>query len=163
LAMYAPTDLDSFINEGNPDAQKIWRPLIGDNTTEEGRALLRERSPFHHIEKITKPVLLAQGGKDNIVYQEQADRFVEAMQKQKKPVTYVLYPDEPHDLRRSENWVSLFAIAERFFHEHLGGNYEPIGDDLRGSLEVRTGRELIPGFSEAIDRKSPAPDRKSGS
>jgi dipeptidyl aminopeptidase/acylaminoacyl peptidase len=163
LAMYAPTDLDSFINEGNPDAQKIWRPLIGDNTTEEGRALLRECSPFHHIEKITKPVLLAQGGKDNIVYQEQADRFVEAMQKQKKPVTYVLYPDEPHDLRRSENWVSLFAIAERFFHEHLGGNYEPIGDDLRGSLEVRTGRELIPGFSEAIDRKSPAPDRKSGS
>jgi dipeptidyl aminopeptidase/acylaminoacyl peptidase len=153
LAMYAPTDLDSLIAEGNPSAQTAWRHLIGDNTTEEGRALLRKRSPIHHVERITKPVLIAQPGKDEIVRQAQADRFVAAMQKHKKPVTYVLYPDEPHDLRRSENWVSLFAIAERFFHEHLGGRYEPIGDDLlRGSLEVRAGRELIPGVSDAVNR-----------
>ena len=79
--------------------------------------------------------------------QGQADRFVAAMQKLKKPVTYVLYPDEPHDLRRSESWVSFFAVAERFFHEHLGGRYEPIGDDLRRSLAVRAGGELIPGLS----------------
>jgi dipeptidyl aminopeptidase/acylaminoacyl peptidase len=152
LAMYAPTDLDSLIAEGNPSAQTAWRHLIGDNTTEEGRALLRKRSPIHHVERITKPVLIAQPGKDEIVRQAQADRFVAAMQKQKKPVTYVLYPDEPHDLRRSENWVSLFAIAERFFHEHLGGRYEPVGDDLHGSLEVRAGRELIPGISDAVNQ-----------
>jgi hypothetical protein len=52
--------------------------------------------------------------------------------------------------------VSCFAIAERFFHEHLGGRYEPIGDDLRGGLEVRAGGELIPGLSAAMDRRARA-------
>jgi dipeptidyl aminopeptidase/acylaminoacyl peptidase len=162
LAMYAPTDLDLLIAQGSPGAQMFWRHHIGDNTTEEGRAMLRERSPLHNVEGITKPVLIVQPGKDNIVRQDHADRFVAAMQKHKKPVTYLLYPDEPHDLRRSESWVSLFAIAERFFHEHLGGRYEPIGDDLSGSLEVNAGRELIPGLSEVTDRRSPAPNRKRG-
>jgi dipeptidyl aminopeptidase/acylaminoacyl peptidase len=152
MSLYGPSDLDLLIAEGNPSAQTVWRQLIGDNTTEEGRALLRNRSPIHHVERITKPVLIAQGGKDEIVRQGHADRFTAAMQKHNKPVTYVLYPDEPHDLRRSENWVSLFAIAERFFHEHLGGRYEPVGDDLHGSLEVRAGRELIPGLSDAVNQ-----------
>lgn len=69
-------------------------------------------------------------------------------------MTYLLYPDEPHDFRQAENWASLFAVAERFFHDHLGGRYEPIGNDLRGSsLEVRAGGELIPDLLLALNRK----------
>jgi hypothetical protein len=50
--------------------------------------------------------------------------------------------------------VSLFAVAERFFHDHLGGRCEPIGDDLRGSsLDVRAGGELIPGLLLAMKQK----------
>jgi dipeptidyl aminopeptidase/acylaminoacyl peptidase len=157
LSMYGPTELDSFIAEGSREAQFAWRHYIGDNTTEEGRALLRKRSPLHHVERFARPVLVVQGGKDQIVPQAQADRFVEAMQKHGKPVVYLLYPDEPHDLRRAESWTSAFAVAERFFHEHLGGRYEPIGDDLRGSLEVRAGRELIPGLSDAMARAQAPP------
>jgi dipeptidyl aminopeptidase/acylaminoacyl peptidase len=154
LAMYAPTELDSFIAEANPVAQMAWRRLIGDNTTEAGRALLKKVSPFHYAASFAKPALIAMGGKDAIVPQHQADRFVAELQKHKKPVTYLLYPDEPHDFRRNENWVSLFAITERFFHDHLGGRYEPIGNDLRGSsLEVRAGGELIPGLLLALNQK----------
>jgi dipeptidyl aminopeptidase/acylaminoacyl peptidase len=153
MAMYGPTELDSFIDEGSAGAQTAWRHYIGDNTTEKGRALLRERSPIRHVERISKPLLIAQGGKDEIVRQGQADRFVEAMRKSRKPVTYVLYPDEPHDLRLPESWASLFAIAERFFHEHLGGRFEPIGDDLEGGFEVRAGAELIPGLAAAMGRR----------
>jgi len=154
LAMYAPTELDSFIAEGEPIARTAWRKLIGDNTTEDGRALLKKVSPFYHAESFAKPVLIAQGGKDQIVHQNQADRFVAELQKYKKPVTYLLYPDEPHDFRQPETWASLFAIAETFFHAHLGGRYEPIGNDLRGSsLDVRAGSELIPGLSQAMNQK----------
>jgi dipeptidyl aminopeptidase/acylaminoacyl peptidase len=148
--MYGPTELDSFIAEGSPEAQFAWRHYIGDNTTDEGRALLRRRSPLHNVERISRPVLVVQGGKDEVVPQAQADRFVEAMQRHGKSVVYLLHPDEPHDLRRADSWTSTFAVAERYFHEHLGGRYEPIGDDLRGSLEVRAGRERIPGLSEAM-------------
>jgi dipeptidyl aminopeptidase/acylaminoacyl peptidase len=154
LAMYGPTELDSFIAETSPGPQTVLRKMIGDNRTEEGRALLKKVSPFHYAASFAKPVLVAQGGKDQIVPQSQSDRFVAELQKYKKPVTYLLYPDEPHDFRRPENWDSLFAIAERFFHNHLGGRYEPIGNDLRGSsLEVRAGAELIPGLLLALNQK----------
>lgn len=152
LSMYGPTELDSFITEGGPAPQAFWRHYIGDNTTDEGRAALRKQSPFHYVEGFNKPVLIAQGGKDEIVHQGQADRFVEAMQKHRKPVTYLLYPDEPHDLRESENWISLFAIAEQFFQQHLGGQAEPLGADLRGHLEIRAGSELIPGLSASLSK-----------
>lgn len=133
MAMYAPTELESFIAEADPVAQPYWRRLIGDNTTPEGRAQLKKTSPFSYAETFTRPVLVIQGGKDTVVPQRQADRFVAELQKHKKPVAYLLYPDEPHDFRQAQNWVSLFAMAEQFFHEHLGGRFEPIGNAMAGS------------------------------
>ncbi|MFN7930813.1 MAG: prolyl oligopeptidase family serine peptidase [Blastocatellia bacterium] len=154
LAMYAPAELDSFIAEGDPLARTAWRKLIGDNTTEEGRALLKKVSPFYYAVSFARPVLIVQGGKDQIVHQNQADRFVAELQKYKKPVTYLLYPNEPHDFRQPDSWESFFAIAEAFFHDHLGGRSEPIGNDLRGArLDVRAGSEYIPGLSQAMKQK----------
>jgi dipeptidyl aminopeptidase/acylaminoacyl peptidase len=150
MAMYGPTELDSFIAAGSPFSQKVWRHYIGDPTTPEGRAALRERSPLRHIGRITKPVLVAQGGKDDIVRPVQADRFVEAMRAQGKPVTYLFYPNEPHDFQRPESWASLFAVAERFFHEHLGGRYQPFEGSLQlAGVEIRAGRNLVRGLAEA--------------
>lgn len=129
MAMYAPTELESFIAEADPDAQEFLRATIGDNTTAEGRTRLKKASPFHNAETFFGPVMIAQGGQDAIVPRKQADRFVAELQKHNKPVTYLLYPDEPHDFRQPRDWVSLFAVAERFFHEHLGGRFEPIGSE----------------------------------
>ena len=153
--MYGPTELPSFIPEANPAAQAYWRTLIGDERTEAGRSALTKASPFHYAASFTKPILVAQGGKDQVMPQVQSDRFVRELQKYKKPVTYLLYPDELHDFRRPENWRSAFAIVERFFHDHLGGRYEPIGNDLRGSsLEVRAGVELLPSLQQAMNQQA---------
>jgi dipeptidyl aminopeptidase/acylaminoacyl peptidase len=145
MAMYGPTELNSFVAAGSPYSRRIWHHYFGDPSKEEERASMRERSPLTHVERITKPVLIVQGGKDEVVRQEQADRFVAAMEKNRKPVVYLLYPDEPHDLRRAESWASCFAVAERFFHQHLGGRYEPIGAELKApGLDIRAGRGSHP-------------------
>ncbi len=133
MAMYAPTELESFVADAPLEAQPYWRRLIGDNTTPEGRAQLKKTSPLHYTATFSKPVLIAQGGKDMVVPQKQADRFVAELQKHKKPVVYLLYPDEPHDFQQPKNWISLFALAEKFFHDHMGGRYQPIGNDMNGS------------------------------
>jgi hypothetical protein len=63
-------------------------------------------------------------------------------------VTYVYYPDEGHGFQRPENRRSFTAVAEAFLAAHLGGRFEPVGDDFAGStIEFRAGRELIPGLS----------------
>lgn len=144
IALYPVTDLAALLRL-NPD---FWRVKLGDERTPAGRELLRERSPLFFAESITRPLLITHGGRDRRATPDHSDRFVEAMKRADKPVTYLFYPDEPHDYRRNQNWISFFAVAERFLATHLGGRFEPSGDDLRDvAFEVRAGAELIPGLS----------------
>jgi hypothetical protein len=73
------------------------------------------------------------------------------MQAKDIPVTYVLYPDEGHGFARPENSLSFNAVAEVFLATHLGGRFEPFGDDLTGSsLTVPAGAHHVPGLAEAL-------------
>ncbi|MCM3869814.1 MAG: S9 family peptidase [Pyrinomonadaceae bacterium] len=155
MAMYQPTDLQTMMEtRGAGGFRNLWRRLVGDETTEAGKALLRAQSPLYFTERITKPLLITHGAQDTNVPRKYSDDFVAEMKKHEKPVTYLLYPDEGHDYERKENWISLFAIAERFFHEHLGGRYEPFGNDLiASSVQVLEGERLIPDLAAAIKTK----------
>ena len=124
---------------------------IGDPRTEEGRAFLAERSPLFYADQIKKPLLISQGANDPRVKQAESDQIVHAMQDANIPVTYLLYTDEGHGFARPENRLSFFAVAEAFLAEHLGGRYEPIGDDLEGSsVTVPVGAEEVSGLAEAL-------------
>ena len=156
MAMYHPTDLQTMMEtRGDGPFRNMWRRLVGDETTVEGRALLHAQSPLYFTERITKPLLITHGGQDTNVPRKYSDDFVAEMKKHGKPVTYLLYPDEGHDYQNNDNWVSLFAIAERFFHEHLGGRYEPFGNDLSSSkVQVLEGESLIPELAAALKAKA---------
>lgn len=138
-----------------------WQPEIelfakrmGDHRTEEGRALLRRRSPLTYVERIQRPLLIGQGANDPRVKQAESDQIVEAMQEKQIPVTYVLYPDEGHGFARPENSLSFFAVAEAFLSSVLEGRYEPIGNDFRNSsLQISAGAEYVPGLAEALKRE----------
>ena len=133
-----------------------WKPLaqlfatrVGDHRTDEGRALLKKRSPLNYVDRITKPLLIAQGANDPRVKQAEADQIVKAMQDKGIPVTYVLYPDEGHGFARPENSLSFNAVVEAFLARHLGGRSEPIGDDFKNSsITVLTGADQLPGLAE---------------
>jgi len=138
-----------------------WKPAIeqfttrvGDFRTEEGRALLKERSPLTYADRIVRPLLIGQGANDPRVKQNEADQIVKAMQEKGLPVTYILYPDEGHGFARPENRLSFYAVAEAFLAEHLGGRFEPIGKDFEGaSLCVPAGAGEVPGLAEALESK----------
>jgi hypothetical protein len=85
------------------------------------------------------------------VKQAESDQIVSLMKQKKIPVTYVLYPDEGHGFARPENRLSFNAVAEAFLAEHLGGRYEPVGDDFAGSsVTVPEGADGVPGLAEAL-------------
>lgn len=86
--------------------------------------------------------------------QAESDQIVKAMQAKGLPVTYVLYPDEGHGFARPENRMSFYAVTEIFLAQHLGGGYQPLGDDLAGaSITVPAGAEHIHGLADALPRK----------
>lgn len=127
---------------------------VGDSRTEEGKALLTERSPLTHVDKITKPLLIAQGANDPRVKQAESDQIVEAMKAKNIPVTYVLYPDEGHGFARPANRTSFYAVAEGFLSHCLGGRQEPVGSDFTGAtIQVPAGADFVPGLTEALAAK----------
>jgi len=135
-----------------------WKPMIelftmrvGDHRTEEGRALLKAHSPLTYVDRIVRPLLIAQGANDPRVKQAESDQIVTAMQAKGIPVAYALYPDEGHGFARPQNNLSFAALAEAFLARCLGGRVQPIGDDLTGSsLTVPIGAEEVPGLVEAL-------------
>ena len=143
-----PSNLNTLLDTVPP----YWEPEIatmrarvGDNSTDEGRRFLTERSPLTHAGRITKPLLIAQGANDPRVKRAESDQIVEAMKSHGIPVTYVLFPDEGHGFARPENSLAFTALAEAFLSRCLGGRYEPIGDDFTGSsIRVVEGASGVP-------------------
>ena len=130
---------------------ELFATRVGDHRTEEGRAFLTTRSPLTYVDRIEKPLLIGQGANDPRVKQAESDQIVQAMQDANTPVTYLLYTDEGHGFARPENRLSFYAVTDAFLAEHLGGRYEPIGDDFEGSsIIVQSGAEEVSGLAEAI-------------
>ncbi len=144
------TDLQSVPPYWLPEIEKDFK-RIGDYRTEEGKAFLMSRSPISYVDRIERPLLIAHGANDPRVKQNESLQIVNAMQEKGIPVTYVLYPDEGHGFARPENRLSFYAVAEAFLAEHLGGRYQPVGDDFEGSnITVPVGMDEVPGLSEAL-------------
>ncbi len=149
-----PSNLVTLLHSIPP----YWAPMIdlfttrvGDHRTDEGCKFLEKRSPLTYVERIERPLLIAQGANDPRVKQTESDQIVHAMEAKGIPVTYVLYPDEGHGFARPENRLSFFAVAEAFMSQVLGGRFEPIGEDFAGSsITIPAGAQNVPGLDKAL-------------
>ncbi|KAK6011301.1 hypothetical protein OSTOST_23622 [Ostertagia ostertagi] len=92
---------------------------------EAGRQSLTARSPLFFADRVKKPLMILQGANDPRVKQRESDQFVAALEKHHIPVTYVLYPDEGHGLRKANNRLAQYGFIEQFLHMCLGGPFEP--------------------------------------
>ena len=102
--LVGPSNLITMVETIPP----YWKPAIemeatrvGDSRTEEGRALLTERSPLTHVDRIVKPLLIGHGANDARVKRAESDQIVGAMKEKGIPVTYLVYPDEGARLRQA--------------------------------------------------------------
>ena len=152
-----PSNLVTLLSSIPP----YWGPIrtmfstrVGDEQTEEGRALLTERSPLTYVDQIERPLLIGQGANDPRVKQAESDQIVQAMQEKSIPVTYILFPDEGHGFARPENNLAFNAATEEFLGTCLGGRVEPMGDDLEGSsITVPAGLDLLPGLQAGLETR----------
>jgi dipeptidyl aminopeptidase/acylaminoacyl peptidase len=149
-----PSNLNTLLKTIPPywEAGKVqFYKRMGDPTTAEGLALLKERSPLYKADQISRPLLIGQGANDPRVNVAESEQIVAAMKAKNIPVTYVVFPDEGHGFARPVNNIAFNAVAENFLAKCLGGRAEPIGGALKGSTaQVPHGAEFAPGLSEAL-------------
>ena len=146
-----PSNLETLLKTIPP----YWVPIVrqfhdrmGNPTTPEGLAALKEMSPLYAADKINKPLLIGQGANDPRVNKAESDQIVAAMQKANIPVTYVLFPDEGHGFAKPNNRIAFNAVTENFLAPCLGGRAEPIGDAVsKSTAQIVTGAQHVNGLS----------------
>ena len=145
-----PSNLETLLSTIPPywaPMVKIFHERMGNPETEEGLAMLKAASPLYKADKITKPLLIAQGANDPRVKQAESDQIVGAMKDAGIPVTYVLFPDEGHGFAKPSNNIAFEAISENFLAEVLGGRAEALGNVLAASTaEIVEGAEHVKGL-----------------
>lgn len=95
-------DLTTFMGEGN-----AWR-LVPDHFggypwQKETKALLDSESPLTYVDKIKTPLLIIHGDVDLRTGVIQSEMLYKSLKILNKPVEYIRYPKEGHELTRSGN------------------------------------------------------------
>ncbi len=108
---------------------KMFHERMGDPNTPEGQEQLREQSPLFSADRIEDPLLVIQGANDPRVKQHESDQIVVALRDRGFPVEYIVAPDEGHGFRGEENQLAMWAAAEKFLAQHIGGRYQESMND----------------------------------
>jgi dipeptidyl aminopeptidase/acylaminoacyl peptidase len=143
-----PSNLETLIATIPPYWETVRAQFVravGDPTTEDGLALMRERSPLYRAGRIAKPLLIAQGANDPRVKRAESDQMVAALKENGIPVAYLLFPDEGHGFVRPPNNIAFLAVTEAFLARHLGGRAEPPAEaELAAStMQVLEGADTL--------------------
>lgn len=81
---------------------------------------MRTRSLISMIDRITTPLLVAQGANDARVVQAEADIIVAPLRERGVPVEHLVATDEGHGFDNTENQIRLLRAIERHFARYFG-------------------------------------------
>jgi dipeptidyl aminopeptidase/acylaminoacyl peptidase len=110
---YGVSDAAALARDTHKFESRYLDWLIGPYPQEEAR--YRERSPVHHADRLSKPVIFFQGDEDAIVPPNQSEVMVEALRKKGNPVGYFLFAGEQHGFRKAAN-IQRCLEAELAFY-----------------------------------------------
>ena len=82
-------------------------------------------SPAANADKVTRPLLVIAGGKDEMVDIAGVTDYVARLQGYGKPVSLLVDPDEGHNPRKPIMRQAYIYLLQRMLHQHLGGPAVP--------------------------------------
>jgi len=86
----------------------------------ESQALYRERSPLHHSELLTCPVIFFQGSEDRVVPPNQAETMVEALAARGILHEYHCFEGEGHGFRHAKSIIAALEGELAFYRRVFG-------------------------------------------
>lgn len=115
---YGVADLETLARDTHKFESRYLDSLIGPYP--EQHELYLERSPIHHVDLLSCPLILFQGLEDEVVPPDQAEKMFEAVRAKGLPVSYLLFEGEQHGFRRAEN-IKRALDAELYFYSKVFG------------------------------------------
>ena len=115
---YGISDLAALAEDTHKFESRYLDTMIGPYPERED--LYIERSPIHHTERLSCPIILFQGLEDKVVPPNQAEMMVEALRQKGLPVAYVAFEGEQHGFR-SASAIRRALDAELYFYSRVFG------------------------------------------
>ena len=84
------------------------------------RATYVERSPIHHTDRLSCPIIIFQGLEDAVVPPSQAEMMVEALRAKGLPFAYLAFEGEQHGFRQAAT-IKRVVEAELSFYAQIFG------------------------------------------
>ncbi len=97
ISMFGVGDLEALAHDTHKFESRYLDRLVGPYP--EAAETYRERSPVHHLDKLSCPVLVMQGLDDKVVLPSHAEAIVEALAAMGIPHAYLAFEGEGHGFR----------------------------------------------------------------
>jgi len=111
----------TFLENTQDYRRDLRRVEYGDERDPAMRAHLEKISPLNNVDRITIPMLIAQGENDPRVPVTESKQVVEALRKQGQTVWFMNALNEGHGYRKKENRDIYQQATVLFLREHLTG------------------------------------------
>lgn len=115
---FGVADLEALARDTHKFESRYLDGLVGPYPAARDRYI--ERSPIHHVDRLTRPLIVLQGSEDAIVPPAQSEAIVDALRERKVPVAYLLFDGEQHGFRRAENIRRALDAELSFYAQMLG-------------------------------------------
>jgi dipeptidyl aminopeptidase/acylaminoacyl peptidase len=126
ISRFGVGDLETMTRDTHKFESRYLDRLVGPYP--EAARTYRERSPIHHLDQISRPVLVMQGLDDKVVPPSQAEAIVEALAAKGIPYAYLAFEGEGHGFRGA-------AAIRRSLEAELSFLAQVFGFDLADTLE----------------------------
>jgi dipeptidyl aminopeptidase/acylaminoacyl peptidase len=115
---FGVADLEALAADTHKFESRYLDRLVGPYP--EARDVYADRSPIHHVERFTRPLIVLQGAEDEVVPPSQSEMIVDALRSRGVPVAYLLFDGEQHGFRRAENIRRALDAELSFYGQVLG-------------------------------------------
>jgi dipeptidyl aminopeptidase/acylaminoacyl peptidase len=117
VCKYGDCDIVTSWAQGDREGVQDLERMMGHPAT--AREAYRAGSPYHRLENVQVPLLIAHGGRDKRVAPAQSEQLVARLRSLGKTFEYVTYPTEAHGLLRLGPQLHFYRRLERFLDWHL--------------------------------------------
>ena len=115
---YGIGDLEALLRDTHKFESRYLDRLVGP--WPEAAATYAARSPLHHADGLSCPVIFLQGQEDKVVPPNQAEAMVAALRAKGVPVAYLAFPGEGHGFRSAEAIERALLAEYAFFCRVFG-------------------------------------------
>jgi dipeptidyl aminopeptidase/acylaminoacyl peptidase len=117
VAKYGDCDIVTSWAQGDRHGVQDLERMMGPPSS--ARVAYRAGSPYHRLQNVQAPLLIAHGERDERVSPKQSEQLVAELRRLGKTFEYVTYPTEGHGLLRAGPQLDFYRRLERFLDWHL--------------------------------------------